>query len=46
MLQVDPPQRQLLDDASKRAALNVESEAAAIRRNPEPFLREALALRP
>jgi len=46
MLQVDPPQRQLLDDATKRAALNVESEAAAIRRNPEPFLREALALRP
>ncbi|MGA8215273.1 MAG: hypothetical protein WB799_16875 [Candidatus Sulfotelmatobacter sp.] len=38
-------QRQLLADASRRAESRVGSEAGVIRRNPEPMLREALALR-
>ena len=41
----DASQRQLLADVSKRAESRVGSEAAAIRRDPEPVLREALALR-
>jgi tetratricopeptide (TPR) repeat protein len=38
-------QRQLLADVSKQAERRLGSEAGAIRRDPEPFLREALALR-
>jgi tetratricopeptide (TPR) repeat protein len=38
-------QRQILADASKRAEGRVGSQAATIRRDPEPALREALALR-
>jgi len=41
----DASQRQLLADVSRRAESRVGSEAAAIRRDPEPVLREALALR-
>jgi len=41
----DASQRQLLADASRRAERRVGSEAAIIRRDPEPVLREALALR-
>lgn len=37
-------QRQLLADASIKAERRVGAEGAAIRRDPEPFLREALAL--
>jgi tetratricopeptide (TPR) repeat protein len=38
-------QRQTLADASKQAEKRVGAEAAAIRRDPEPMLQEALALR-
>jgi tetratricopeptide (TPR) repeat protein len=41
----DASQRQLLADASKQAEGRVGSEAPTIRRDPEPALREALALR-
>jgi tetratricopeptide (TPR) repeat protein len=41
----DASQRQILADASRRAESRVGSEAAVIRRDPEPVLREALALR-
>jgi tetratricopeptide (TPR) repeat protein len=41
----DPSQRQFLADASKQAEKRVGGEASAIRRDPEPTLREALALR-
>src|SRR5580704_7626187 len=37
-------QRQLLADASRQAERRVGAEASAIRRDPEPPLREALAL--
>jgi tetratricopeptide (TPR) repeat protein len=41
----DDAQRQLLTDASQRAERRVGAEAAEIRRDPQPVLREALALR-
>jgi tetratricopeptide (TPR) repeat protein len=41
----DASQKQSLADASKRAEGRVGSEAAAIRRDPDPVLQEALALR-
>jgi tetratricopeptide (TPR) repeat protein len=41
----EPSQRKLLADASERAEKRVGAEAGAIRRDPEPLLREALALR-
>jgi len=41
----DASQRQFLADASKRAEGRIGSEAAAIRHDPDPVLREALALR-
>ena len=41
----DASQKQFLANASKRAEGRVGSEAAAIRRNPDPVLQEALALR-
>jgi tetratricopeptide (TPR) repeat protein len=41
----DASQRQLLADTSKQAERRVGSEAAAIRRDLEPVLQEALALR-
>jgi tetratricopeptide (TPR) repeat protein len=41
----DESQRLLLADASKRAGSRVGAEAGAIRRDPDPVLREALALR-
>jgi tetratricopeptide (TPR) repeat protein len=41
----DTSQRQVLANASKRAEKQVGSEAAAIHRDPEPTLQEALALR-
>jgi tetratricopeptide (TPR) repeat protein len=41
----DASQRQVLADASKQVEKRVGSEAAAIRHDPEPILREALALR-
>jgi tetratricopeptide (TPR) repeat protein len=41
----DASQRQVLADDSKRAEKRVGSEAAAIRRDPEPTLHEALAIR-
>jgi len=41
----DESQRQFLAQARKRAEARVGSEAAAIRRNPDPILQEALALR-
>jgi tetratricopeptide (TPR) repeat protein len=40
----DASQRQVLADASKQAERRVGAEAGAIRRDPEPILREALAL--
>jgi tetratricopeptide (TPR) repeat protein len=39
-------QRKIVMDAVKQAASRVGSDAGAIRRDPEPFLREALTLRP
>jgi len=42
----DATQRQIVADASEQAARRVGSDAGAIRRDPEPFLREALTLRP
>jgi tetratricopeptide (TPR) repeat protein len=41
----DPSRREFLAHASKGAESRVGSEAAAIRHNPDPVLREALALR-
>ncbi len=41
----DASQRQFLTDVSEKAEKLVGAEANAIRRNPEPFLKEALALR-
>ena len=41
----DGAQRQLLADARKRAEKQVGAEAGGIRRDPEPALQEALALR-
>jgi tetratricopeptide (TPR) repeat protein len=40
----DAPQRQLLADATRQAESRVGTQAGAIRRHPEPTLREALAL--
>ncbi len=45
-LQPDLSQRKLVDDAGKPAAKKVGPDAAAIRRNPEPFLKQALAISP
>lgn len=42
---LDAPQRQLLEAASRDAAKRTGSEAARIRRDPQPILQEALALR-
>jgi len=41
----DASQRQFLADASKKAEKLVGAEARAIRRDPEPIMREALGLR-
>ncbi len=41
----DAAQQKLLADASKRIEKQIGSEAAAIRHDPQPTLREALALR-
>ena len=41
----DASQRQFLADASAKAEKLAGAEANAIRRNPEPFLKEALALK-
>jgi len=41
----DASQRKLLDDLGKQAEKRAGAEAAVIRRDPEPILREALGLR-
>jgi len=41
----DESERKMLADASRQAEKRVGTEASAIRRDPEPFVREALALR-
>ena len=41
----DASQREFLANATKHAESRIGSDAAAIRRNPDPVLREAVALR-
>jgi tetratricopeptide (TPR) repeat protein len=45
MLQSNSDQKKLVEQASQEIMGRVGSDAAAIQRDPEPFLREALALR-